>query len=111
MPRYEIVAHVVCDLDCETPDEAAAVFKRRLLPGAEPSATLRHLAAWSLAADLSDSAMPASLRRHLADFFADLERSAAEAEEVFRVRVEAILAAPDTAADPHAVRVARLEQD
>jgi hypothetical protein len=76
---------------------AAAAFKLRLLPGANGPVTLRHLAAWGLAADPTASALPAALRRRLADFYAELERCAAEAEDVFRVRVEAILSAPDAA--------------
>jgi hypothetical protein len=97
MPRYEIISHVVCEFDCATPEEAAAAFKLRLLPGGGGPVTLRHLAAWSLAADPTASPLPAALRRRLADFYADLERCAAEAEDVFRLRVEAILTAPDSA--------------
>jgi hypothetical protein len=97
MARYEIICHVVCEFDCATPEEAAAAFKLRLLPRADGPITLRHLAAWGLAAEPTASALPAALRRRLADFYADLERCAAEADDVFRVRVEAILTAPDSA--------------
>lgn len=100
MPRYEIVAHAVCDLDGVTPEEAAAEFRRGLVAGASSvtDVRLRHLAVWREGQPAA-SPLPVVLRQHLADFFADVERSAAEAEAAFRLRVAEILAVVATSAD------------
>jgi hypothetical protein len=92
MPRYEIVAHVAQDLACDTPEQAAAVFRERLLSEGEETVTLRHLAVWRLTSDTTGWEVPTALRRQLAQFFAEVERCAAGAEEAFRARVESILA-------------------
>jgi hypothetical protein len=86
MPRYEIVAHVTRELDWQ------------LLADARLADALVHLAVWRQDADEASSALPSSLRRGLLDFFASVERSAAEAEALFRGRVEAILLAQGDAA-------------
>jgi hypothetical protein len=93
MPRYEIVAHVTCELDCETADEAAAIVRRHLLSEASPSESLLHLGVWRQDTALAPSPLPSALRQQLVGFFAALERCAAEAEEAFRGRVEAMLMA------------------
>ena len=91
MPRYEIVAHVTRELDCDTAEEAAAVFRRQLLSEARVADSLVHLAVWREEPAPAVSALPPSLRQKLTAFFTALERSASEAEEAFRGRVEAIL--------------------
>ena len=91
MPRYEIVAHVTRDLDCDTAEEAAALFRRQLLSEARVADSLVHLAVWRQDPAPAASPLPTSLREKLVDFFTALERSAGEAEEAFRGRVEAIL--------------------
>ena len=99
MPRYEIVAHVVRDLECDTAEDAAAIFRRQLQAEARPTDTLVHLAVWR---EATDSALPPSLRGKLAEFFAAVERSAGEAEQAFRGRVEAILLGSGTGAGDEA---------
>ena len=100
MPRYEIIAHVAGDLECDTPEEAAAVFRRQLLSEAGGAVALHHLAVWRHEASPAASALPPAVRRKLVDFFAALERCAAEAEETFRGRVAAILAVPAATPGP-----------
>jgi hypothetical protein len=98
MPRYEIVAHVTRELDCESAEEAATEFRRQLLMDAGLADALLHLAVWREDPAPAVSPLPPSVRRSLEDFFAALERSAGEAEEAFRGRVEAILMVPASAA-------------
>ena len=93
MPRYEIVAHVERDLDCSTPEEAAALIGAQLRAGAEPGALL-HLAVWCQEPPPAASPLPPALRRGLVDFFVAVERHAVAAEAVFRDRVAAILDGP-----------------
>ncbi len=94
MPRYEIVAHVARNLDCATPEEAALLVRGQLT-AAGGQVELLHLAVWrEEVASPRASPLPPSLRRKLIDFFSALDRSAADAEEAFRGRVAAILAAP-----------------
>jgi hypothetical protein len=94
MPRYEIVAHVTRDLDCESAEEAAAEFRRQLLADAGIADALLHLAVWREDPAPAASPLPSSLRDSLVGFFDGLERCAGEAEEAFRGRVEAILMVP-----------------
>ncbi len=96
MPRYEIVAHVIRDLECDTAEDAAAIFRKQLLAEARLADTLVHLAVWREDPEPTESPIPASLRHKLVDFFATLERCAEAAEEAFRGRVQAILMAPAT---------------
>jgi hypothetical protein len=98
MPRYEIVAHVTRDLDCDSAEEAAAEFRRQLLTEAGLADALLHLAVWREDPAPAASPLPTSVRRSLEGFFTALERSAGEAEEAFRGRVEAILMVPAAAA-------------
>ena len=98
MPRYEIVAHVARDLECATPEEAASVVRGQLMSATGGAIELRHLAIWREEASPAASPLPPALRRKLIDFFAALDRCAADAEETFRGRVAAILAVP--ARDP-----------
>jgi hypothetical protein len=99
MPRYEIVAHVARDLPCATPEDAAAVVRAHLMDGADGPVELLHLAVWREDEAATASPLSPSLRRKLVDFFAALDRSAADAEEAFRGRVAAILSAPGQRAD------------
>jgi len=102
MPRYEIVAHVTREIDCGSAEEAATEFRRQLLMDAGLADALLHLAVWREDPAPATSPIPTSVRRSLDDFFAALERSAGEAEEAFRGRVEAILMVPASAAqDEH----------
>lgn len=95
MPRYEIVAHVARHLDCATPEEAARLVRGQLTSATGGQVELLHLAVWrEETASPVASPLPPSLRRKLIDFFSALDRSAADAEEAFRGRVAAILAAP-----------------
>jgi|SRR5579884_3266224 len=97
MPRYELVVHLMCDLDGETPDEAAAIFKQHLLAAtdAETSPELYQLALWRQADGAHLSPLPESLHQQLVDFFSGVARSAAIAEEAFRLRVAEILTEAD----------------
>ena len=99
MPRYEIVAHVTRELDCASAEEAATEFRRQLLTEAWVADALLHLAVWREDPAPAASPLPPSVRRSLEDFFTALERSAGEAEEAFRGRVEAILMVPPAAGD------------
>ncbi len=94
MPRYEIVAHVTRELDCEGAEEAAALFRRQLLADAGLADALVHLAVWREDPAPAASPLPSSLRHQLVAFFAALERCAGEAEAAFHGRIEAILMAP-----------------
>lgn len=89
----EIVAHVTRDLVCDTPEEAASVFRKQLLSDTGAADTLLQLAVWRQDSAPASSPLPAGLRGKLTDFFTSLEQCAGEAEEAFRVRVEAILTA------------------
>ncbi|MGH2614981.1 MAG: hypothetical protein ACRDJC_07065 [Thermomicrobiales bacterium] len=97
MPRFEIVAHLRCELDCGTAEEAAAAFRRQVLAEAGSGDDLLHLAVWRADPAPAASPLPASLRQQLIGFFTALEHSAGEAEETFRQRVAAILMAPPAA--------------
>jgi hypothetical protein len=99
MPRYEIVAHVRRELEAASAEEAAVEFRRQLLADAGSADALLHLAVWREDPAPAASPLPAPLRQGLEDFFTGLERSASDAEETFRGRVEAILMAPGPGAD------------
>jgi hypothetical protein len=96
VPHYEIVAHVIRELDCETAEDAAAIFRRQLLADARHADTLVHLAVWREDPAPSGSPVSASIRQKLVDFFSSLELSAGEAEAAFRGRVAAILGSSAT---------------
>lgn len=100
MPRYEIVAHVVVDLEGSTPEAAAAIFKRDVLNRSGDGVALRGLAVWRSTADPASAPVSSSVQRHLAGFFAGVARCAATAESAFRVRVEEILASTPRDAVP-----------
>ena len=95
MPRYEIVAHVTREFDCETAEEAAVVFRRQLGDEDSHGDNLLHLALWR-DEPMPQSPLPPVLRQQLVSFFHALDRCASDAEEEFRGRVEAILTAPAT---------------
>ena len=98
MARFEIVAHVTRELNCETAEEAAALFRRQLLAEARLADALVHLAVWRQETEDDTSPLPPSLRDDLVGFFTSIERRAAEEEAAFRWRVEAILLASNDAA-------------
>ena len=100
MPRYEIAAHVILDLACDTPDEAAAIVRHRLLDESSGASALRHLAVWPISLEPTTWQAPATLRRQLAEFFAEVERYAAGAEVAFRAQVGALLASNARDATP-----------
>lgn len=91
MHRFEIIAHMVADFDCATAEEAAVLFRRKLLDEAGITDDLLHLAVWREEPAMAASPLPASLRDQLRDFFTALERYAGAAEDAFRERVAAIL--------------------
>ncbi len=99
MPRYEIVAHITRELEGASAEEAAVEFRRQLLADAGSMDALLHLAVWREDPAPAVSPLPSPLRQGLEDFFTGLERSASEAEETFRGRVEAILMAPGPVAE------------
>ena len=99
MPRYEIVAHVTRELEAASAEEAAVEFRRQLLADACSVDALLHLAVWREDPAPAVSPLPSPLRQGLEGFFTGLERSASEAEESFRGRVEAILMAPGPVAE------------
>lgn len=93
MPRFEIVAQVTREFDCETAEEAAAIFRRQLCDGEGHTDNILHLALWR-DEPIPHSPLPPALRQQLVSFFDALDRCAGEAEEEFRGRVEAILTGP-----------------
>jgi hypothetical protein len=108
MHRFEIIAHMVADFDCATAEEAAVLFRRKLLDEAGIADDMLHLAVWREEPTKAASPLPASLRDQLRDFFTALERYAGAAEDAFRERVAAILtsdaAATGAATDPSTSR-------
>ena len=92
MPQYEIIAHLRYELEGETAEDAAALFRRRVLTDTDVADDLLHLAVWRQDRPSGDSALPDALRQQLREFFAALDRCAIEAEADFRDRVAAILA-------------------
>jgi hypothetical protein len=69
MPRFEILYHAICDMDCNSSEEAAAAFRD----------------------GLAGSGDDAAARSQLDLFFMEVLRCAQEAEDRFRGDVEAIL--------------------
>jgi hypothetical protein len=92
MPHYEIVAHIVCNVDAATAEDAAALAGNDLRGAVGATGVIRHLAVWRH--DPAASPLPAGARQQLVDFFAELARSADAAETEFRDRVAAILMNP-----------------
>lgn len=97
MPRYELVTHISINVDCGSPEEAAAFFQREILTGA--GRELRSLAVWPSHAGPTPTPLPAPLQQQLVDFFAAVARQAAVEEEIFRGRVAEIFADDDAAGD------------
>jgi hypothetical protein len=94
MPRYEIVAHLTCELDCATAEDAAALVRRQVLAETGAKADVVHLAVWRHDPPPAASLLPAQLRQQLREFFVALERCASDTEQAFRERVAAILSNP-----------------
>jgi hypothetical protein len=99
MPRYEIVAHITSELDCQNAEEAAAIVRRQIADGPAGPNQLLHLAVWREEPAEVPSPVAPRIREKLVEFFTTLEQSAAEAEETFRGQVEAILMGTLNAAD------------
>jgi hypothetical protein len=99
MPQYEIVAHIVRDVDAATAEDAAALAGSDLRGTVGATGVIRHLAVWRHD-PAAASPLPAGARQQLVDFFAELARSADAAETEFRDRVAAILMNPT--AEPEA---------
>jgi hypothetical protein len=93
MAQFEIVAHLVRDIECESLEEAVAIVNDDL--GAEPNSpdSLLHLVVWHQEPSPANSVLPPYLRQKLVDFFAGVGRRIAEDEEAFRGRMEAKAAA------------------
>lgn len=91
MPRFEIVAHLTSDLDCETAEDAAALFRNRALAETRAAVDVVHLAVWRHDPPPAVSPLPTPLRQQLREFFTALERCASDTEDAFRERVAAIL--------------------
>jgi hypothetical protein len=91
MPRYEIVVHVAREMECATPEQAAAVVRDQIVGQPGDPAELLHLAVWRGDRAGGASPLPPPLRRKLVDFFAALDRCAADAEAAFRDRVASVL--------------------
>lgn len=102
MPRYEIVAHVTSEMDCQNAEEAAAIIRRQIADGPTGPNRLLHLAVWREEPGETPSPVDSTIRDKLVDFFLTLERRAAEAEETFRGQVEAILMGAFVPADESA---------
>jgi hypothetical protein len=91
MPRYEIVAHVTSEMDCQNAEEAAAIIRRQIADGPAGPNQLLHLAVWREEPGEISSPVDPVIRDKLVDFFLTLEHRAGEVEEIFRGQVEAIL--------------------
>ena len=91
MARFEIVAHVVRDIECESFEEAVTIVKDQL--GAEPNSpdSLLHLVVWQQESSPASLVLPPYLRQKLTDFFSGVARRIAEDEEAFRGRMEVMV--------------------
>ncbi len=89
MARFEIVAHVVRDIECESFEEAVAIVKDQL--GAKPDSLL-DLVVWQQEPSPASSVLPPYLRQKLTVFFSGVARRIAENEEDFRGRMEVMVA-------------------
>jgi hypothetical protein len=90
MARFEIVAHMVRDIECESFDEAVAIVKDQL--ETEPGSLLQ-LVVWQQEPSPANSVLPPYLRQKLTDFFAGVARRIAEDNDAFRGRM-AVMRAP-----------------
>jgi len=91
MPRFEILYHAICDMDCNSSEEAAAAFRDGLAGSGDDRSQVFHLAVWREDADAASSPLDAAARSQLDLFFTEVLRCAQEAEDRFRGDVEAIL--------------------
>lgn len=88
MARFEIVAHVVRDIECESFEEAVTIVKDQL--GAEPNSpdSLLHLVVWQQEPSPTSSVLPPYLRQKLTDFFpasrAELQRTKRPSADAWR---------------------------
>jgi hypothetical protein len=94
MPRYEIVAHLVCELGCADAEEAAAIVGHDLAGAPGATLVIQHLAVWRQDPPPAVSPLPAPARQQLLAFFAALARASDAAETAFRGRVAALLTPP-----------------
>lgn len=93
MPRFEILYHATCDLDCTSAEEAAAVLRTRMTGPGGDHANVHQLAVWREDGEAIASPLDSAARTQLDLFFSEVRRCAQEAEEQFRGDVEAILLA------------------
>lgn len=93
MPQYEIVAHIVRNVDAATAEDAAALVGNDMRGAVGATGIIHHLAVWRHDPSAA-SPLPAAARQQLIAFFAELARSADAAETEFRDRVAAILTTP-----------------
>lgn len=93
MPRFEILYHATCDLDCTSAEEAAAALRARLTGRDGDEIQLHHIAVWREDGHGATSPLDTAARVQLDAFFTEVLRCAQEAEERFRGDVEAILLA------------------
>lgn len=91
MARFEIVAHVVREIDCESFEEAVAIVKDQLRAESNSPDSLLHLVVWQQELSPASSVLPPYLRQKLTDFFAGVARRIAENEEAFRGRMEVMV--------------------
>lgn len=94
MPRYEIVAHLVCELVCTDAEEAAAIVGHDLAGAPGTTVEIQHLAVWRQDPPPVVSPLPVPARQQLLAFFVALARASDAAETAFRGRVAALLMPP-----------------
>ena len=100
MPRYEIVAHLVCELACADAEDAAASVGHDLAGTPGTTVVIQHLAVWRQDPPPAVSPLPVATRRQLLACFAALAHASDAAETAFRGRVAALLPAPMGAEEP-----------
>lgn len=93
MPRYEILFHAVCDIACDSAEDAAVMVRTQMLGLASDQAQVRHLAVWRDDPEAAVSPLDSDARAQLDAFFTAVQRCANQAEDQFRHDVEAILLA------------------
>jgi hypothetical protein len=93
MARFEIVAHMVRDIESESFEEAVAIVKDQLGAELNSSDSLLQLVVWQQEPSPANSVLPPYLRQKMTDFFAGVARRIAEDKEAFRGRM-AVMRAP-----------------
>jgi hypothetical protein len=96
MPRFEILYHATCDLDCTSAEQAAALLRAQMTGSGGDQLRVHEFAVWREDADAALSPLDSAARTQLDAFFTEVRRCAQEAEDRFRGDVEAILLALPT---------------